>query len=269
MNGIMTVLANSRSSTGLLSLMRAALTGVFRQKTSLTTDLIENMDKKETWDRFYRENNTDKAIKNFEWFFGFDGVRNFVLPLLQPGPNSSSSRHVLDLGCGTSALGPSIYKHSQWPVNVTCADISPVAVQLMREQVTTKPIQPGNPCSRLTFIELDCSQLQSRIGERSLDVIVDKGTTDALLRSSQGRLKAGLVLKQCLGVLRESGYLLQFSDEDPDARLLWLEHESGGLGAGAARIGVHEVGTLRGVCYYCYVISPPPVSCTLTPQSRP
>ncbi|KAJ8281849.1 hypothetical protein COCON_G00043680 [Conger conger] len=254
-----------RSPTGLLTSVRSVLTGGFRQHNSLTTDLIENMDKKETWDRFYRENNAKRDFKNFEWFFGFDSVRDFILPLLRPQSDSATLRRILDLGCGTSALGPGIYKHSDWPVDVTCADISPVAVQLLQEQARSKPIQPGNPSSRLSFLELDCCRLQTQFGEQSLDVIVDKGTTDALLRSREGRPKAGSVLKQCLGVLSQSGCLLQFSDEDPDARLLWLERESGGLGAQAARIGLQEVGTLRGVCYYCYIISPPVHCDTSTP----
>lgn len=215
------------------------------------------MDKKETWDRFYRENNVVKDFKNFEWFFGFDGVQDLILPLLQAQPNNGTLLRVLDMGCGTSALGSSIYRHSQWPVHVTCADISPVAVHLLQEQVKTKPIQPRNPYSRLAFLELDCCQLLSQFGVESLDMIIDKGTTDALLRSKEGQSKAGQVLKQCLGVLRQSGYLLQFSDEDPDARMLWLERESGGLGDKAAGIGVQEVGTLRGICYYCYLITPP------------
>ncbi|XP_061093144.1 citrate synthase-lysine N-methyltransferase CSKMT, mitochondrial isoform X2 [Conger conger] len=253
-----------RSPTGLLTSVRSVLTGGFRQHNSLT-NLIENMDKKETWDRFYRENNAKRDFKNFEWFFGFDSVRDFILPLLRPQSDSATLRRILDLGCGTSALGPGIYKHSDWPVDVTCADISPVAVQLLQEQARSKPFQPGNPSSRLSFLELDCCRLQTQFGEQSLDVIVDKGTTDALLRSREGRPKAGSVLKQCLGVLRQSGCLLQFSDEDPDARLLWLERESGGLGAQAARIGLQEVGTLRGVCYYCYIISPPVHCDTSTP----
>lgn len=46
-------------------------------------ELIENMDKKATWDRFYTETSSGKAtFKNFEWFFGFDSVRDFIMPLL-------------------------------------------------------------------------------------------------------------------------------------------------------------------------------------------
>ncbi|XP_032355211.1 citrate synthase-lysine N-methyltransferase CSKMT, mitochondrial [Etheostoma spectabile] len=206
-------------------------------------ELIENMDKKATWDRFYAESRSKTTtFKNFEWFFGFDAVRDFIMPLLQTESHPGAVLQVLDMGCGTSALGPCIFRHSAQPVRVTCADISPIAVQLMQEHVQAKAIQPHNLCSQLEFVELDCTQLHRHCGYSSVDLIVDKGTTDALLRSKEGRGKASLVLKQCLKVLRSSGSLLQFSDEDPDARLLWLETEAQEPGGMAADVGVQEVG---------------------------
>lgn len=223
-------------------------------------ELIENMDKKATWDRFYTENSSSTpSFKNFEWFFGFDSVRDFILPLLQSRSHPDALIQVLDIGCGTSGLGPSIYRHSLLPVYVTCADISPVAVQLMQAHIQAKAIPPLNLSSQLEFVELDCTQLEKHYGASSVDLIVDKGTTDALLRSKKGKGKAGLLLSQCLRVLQSSGSLLQFSDEDPDARLLWLETATRDLGSMAADVGVQEVGEMRGVCYYCYQVTPRPV----------
>lgn len=214
------------------------------------------MDKKATWDRFYAENSSrTSAFKNFEWFFGFAPVRDFIMPLLQNTSRADSLLQVLDMGCGTSALGPCIYKHCPAPVWVTCADISPIAVRLMQEHVRAQTIQPGHVSSQLEFVELDCTQLQQHFASHSIDLIVDKGTTDALLRSKEGKGKAGEVLRQCLEVLRSSGSLLQFSDEDPDARLPWLETEARML----ANVGVQEVGEERGVFYYCYEVTPRPV----------
>ncbi|KAM7366028.1 hypothetical protein PAMP_015500 [Pampus punctatissimus] len=217
------------------------------------------MDKKATWDRFYTESSRTNTFKNFEWFFGFDSVRDFIMPLLHAKSQPDALLRVLDMGCGTSALGPCIYRHSPLPVRVTCADISPIAVRLMQEHVRETAIQPHSCSSQLEFVELDCTQLDKHYDSSSLDLIVDKGTTDALLRSKEGKGKAGLVLKQCLKVLRSSGSLLQFSDEDPDARLLWLETEAQERGVMAADVGVQEVGELRGVCYYCYQVTPRPV----------
>lgn len=181
------------------------------------------------------------------------------MPLLQTKTDPDGLFQVLDVGCGTSALGPCIYRHSSLPVRVTCADISPIAVRLMREHVRAKAIQPRNASSQLEFVELDCTQLHKHCSSRSVDLIVDKGTTDALLRSKEGKGKASLVLKGCLKVLRDSGSLLQFSDEDPDARLPWLETEAQEQGSMAVDVGVQEVGELRGVCYYCYQVIPRPV----------
>lgn len=220
-------------------------------------ELMENMDKKSAWDRFYSETSSrNPNFKNFEWFFGFDAVRDFIMPLLQTASLPPSPLQVLDMGCGTSALGPCIYRDSVLPVRVTCADISPVAVQLMREHLQAKSIKPLNVSSHIEFLELDCTQLDRHFAANSLDLIVDKGTIDALLRSKEGTEKAALVLKQCLRVLRSSGSLLQFSDEDPDARLVWLETAIGDQGLVAADVGVQEVGVLRGVCYYCYEVTP-------------
>ncbi|XP_035005294.2 citrate synthase-lysine N-methyltransferase CSKMT, mitochondrial [Hippoglossus stenolepis] len=243
-------------SLTLLSRVRAAAACV-RHHSSLTAELMENMDKKATWDRFYAENNSrTPTFKNFEWFFGFEAVRDFIMPLLQHKSDPDALLRVLDVGCGTSALGPCIYRHSPVPVQVTCADISPVAVRLMKEHVEAKAIQPHSVSSQLEFVELDCTHLLKHLGSGSVDLIIDKGTIDALLRSKEGKGKAGLVLRQCLKVLRGSGSLLQFSDEDPDARLLWLEMEAQELGTMAADVGMQEVGELRGMYYYCYQVTP-------------
>uniref|UniRef100_A0A3Q0SU40 Citrate synthase-lysine N-methyltransferase CSKMT, mitochondrial n=1 Tax=Amphilophus citrinellus TaxID=61819 RepID=A0A3Q0SU40_AMPCI len=215
------------------------------------------MDKKATWDRFYAETSSrTPTFKNFEWFFGFESVRDIIMPLLQTMSRPDAALRVVDMGCGTSALGPSIYRHSPVSVHVTCADISPIAVKLMQEHIQAKTIQPHILSSQIEFIELDCTQLDKHFSASTVDLIVDKGTTDALLRSREGKEKASLALKQCLRVLRNSGSLLQFSDEDPDSRLLWLETAAQDPGLMTADVGVQEVGELRGVQYYCYQVTP-------------
>lgn len=178
------------------------------------------------------------------------------MPLLETSTHPPTLIQVLDMGCGTSSLGPSIYKYSTLPCRVTCADISAVAVRLMRKQVRAEAVRPLNLSSQLEFVELDCTQLHKHYSPSTVDLIVDKGTTDALVRSKEGREKASMVLKQCLKVLRVTGSLLQFSDEDPDARLLWLETEAREQGVVAADVAVQEVGELEGVRYYCYQITP-------------
>uniref|UniRef100_A0A8C3A538 Uncharacterized protein n=1 Tax=Cyclopterus lumpus TaxID=8103 RepID=A0A8C3A538_CYCLU len=131
-----------------------------------------------TWDRFHTENSSrTSSFKNLQSFFGFDAVRDFIMPLLQAKPHPD---------------GLCIYRHSPLLVRVTCADIYPVAVRLMQVQ-----------------------QAKAFQAHRAL---------------------------------------LQFCDEDPDARLLWLENEAQEPGVMAADVGVQEVGELRGM--YCYQETP-------------
>ncbi|KAL0970411.1 hypothetical protein UPYG_G00241630 [Umbra pygmaea] len=250
----MAVILNTLAKSSLKLIIATRL----RHHSSLATEFINNMDKKATWDRFYTENNNKATnFRNFEWFFGFDSIRDFILPMLHSPPNDAMLR-VLDMGCGTSALGLSVYRDSVWPVQVTCADISPIAVRLMQEQTEIETVLPQNPSSKLDFLELDCTCLCKHFNSERLDLILDKGTIDALLRSKEGGAKASLVLKQCMKVLRNTGSLLQFSDEDPDSRMLWLEKESREPGLIIANVGVQEVGELRGVTYYCYQVTPHP-----------
>ncbi|XP_066574954.1 citrate synthase-lysine N-methyltransferase CSKMT, mitochondrial [Amia ocellicauda] len=246
------------------------LSAACRRHSTATADLIDHMDKKETWDRFYQQAAPDtpplspspslspSLPRPLEWFFGFPDVSKLLLATL--GAEGPPAR-VLDLGCGTSDLGPSLLASSSRPVDVACVDFSPVAVALLRNRLTQCPPQPRHPESCLEVLKLDCTtDLLGHFGSGSLDLVLDKATTDALLRSP-GRVAAGQALRQCLGVLRPAGALLQFSDEDPDARLPWLERESrAGGGDTAARVSLQELGMLRGVCYYCYIVSPAPSS---------
>ncbi|KAK9516982.1 hypothetical protein VZT92_024883 [Zoarces viviparus] len=144
------------------------------------------------------------------------------MPLLQTKPHPDGLLQVLDMGCGTSALGPCIYRHSPLPVRVTCADISPIAVRIMQEHVQTKAIQPHNLSSWLEFVELDCTQLHKHYGCSSVDLIVGKGTTDALLRSKEGKWKG------------QSGAEAVFE--------------------GVAEL--REVGERRGMTSHCYQVTP-------------
>ncbi|KAK6477641.1 citrate synthase-lysine N-methyltransferase CSKMT [Huso huso] len=224
-----------------------------RHHSSLTHELIHNMDKKETWDRFYTENRS-QSFRHFDWFFSYRAVSGFLLPFLSAGGPGDASRlvQVLDLGCGTSDIGLGLFRDSPVPVQVHCADISPVAIAMMQRQVSECRLEPRNSRSELRFLELDCSDL-SGFDSHSVDLVLDKGTTDALLRSRDGGERASRMLCEALQVLRRSGSFLQFSDEDPDARIPWLESESGG--AGRASVSVQGLGTHRGVCYYSYILT--------------
>ncbi|XP_069063134.1 citrate synthase-lysine N-methyltransferase CSKMT, mitochondrial isoform X2 [Pleurodeles waltl] len=215
------------------------------------------MHKQSTWDRFYVEN-CPSTFRHFDWFFGYKHVAGFLHTFLQ-NEKHMGHWHVLDVGCGTSDLGLGLYKGSPQPLHISCVDFSPVAIDSMQKHfATTAPI-PLNPGSELHYREADATNL-AHLDSHTFHLVLDKGTMDALLRGKEGVARAGLMLAECFRVLHPGGSLLQFSDEDPDARLPFLEQIHGVEGSNAS-VRAQDLGTVGSLQYYAYVMTAPTKYC--------
>uniref|UniRef100_A0A0D9XT75 Uncharacterized protein n=1 Tax=Leersia perrieri TaxID=77586 RepID=A0A0D9XT75_9ORYZ len=74
------------------------------------------------WDeRFGKE-------EHYEWFKDFSHFRHLLAPLISP------STSVLEVGCGNSRLGEELLREGV-AGGITCVDLSPVAVQRMRDRL--------------------------------------------------------------------------------------------------------------------------------------
>lgn len=186
----------------------------------------------------------------FDWFFGYEEVRELILPLLQGTPAPSPPR-VLDVGCGTSSLCTGLYTQSPYPVSVLGVDFSPVAVAHMNNLLQggegQPPLSPGHPDSHLHFMQVDAQNLAPVAASGSFQLLLDKGTWDAVARG--GLPGAHQLLSECLRVLSPKGTLIQFSDEDPDVRLPCLEQRCHGR-----TVTVQELGPFRGITYFAYLV---------------
>ncbi|XP_075795413.1 citrate synthase-lysine N-methyltransferase CSKMT, mitochondrial [Pelodiscus sinensis] len=207
-----------------------------------------------TWDRFYMQQATGGTPTHFNWFFDYAAISGLLLPALQeygsPESNLSPMR-VLDVGCGTSDLGLGLYRDSPHPVHISCVDVSPVAIRSLHRLLQEVP-PPRHSLSQLHLHVADATNLEGgSFGDGSFHVVLDKGTCDSLLRCPQGPGQAGQLVAECLRVLCPGGILLQFSDEDPDARIPFLER------VGGAGVTVQEVGHINGICYFIYKLSQP------------
>ncbi|XP_059574518.1 citrate synthase-lysine N-methyltransferase CSKMT, mitochondrial [Alligator mississippiensis] len=206
------------------------------------------MDRRETWDRFYARR--DGATTHFDWFFSYEAVSGLLLRALETPSPALAPIRVLDVGCGTSDLGLGLYRDCPCPVHVCCVDRSPVAIGALRQLLRAAP-PPQHPLSQLRLGIADGTALGATRGGRAgsiFHLVLDKGTCDALLRCPRGPGRAERLLGECLRVLRPGGCLLQFSDEDPDARIPFLE-----WAGGAGSVTVQEVGGH----YYAYALRKP------------
>ncbi|XP_075401714.1 citrate synthase-lysine N-methyltransferase CSKMT, mitochondrial [Tenrec ecaudatus] len=202
------------------------------------------------WDRLHAQVRPGGAA-TFDWFFGYEEAQGLLLPLLQEGRAGQPPPRVLDVGCGTSSLCTGLYTKCPHPVEVLGVDFSPVAVAHMNSLLEgcpgRPPLCPAHPASSLRFRQADAQNLGPAAPSGSFQLVLDKGTWDAVARG--GLPGAGRLLSECLRVLSPRGTLIQFSDEDPDVRLPCLERGSPGCA-----VTVQELGPFRGLAYFAYLV---------------
>ncbi|XP_004449300.1 citrate synthase-lysine N-methyltransferase CSKMT, mitochondrial isoform X2 [Dasypus novemcinctus] len=201
------------------------------------------------WDRLHTQPRPGN-VPTFDWFLGYEEAKGLLLPLLQEARAACPLR-VLDVGCGLSSLCADLYAKCPHPVDVLGVDFSPVAVAHMKSLLEggqgRPPLLGAHPASRLTFMQADARNLEPVASSGSFQLVLDKGTWDAVSRG--GLPGAYQLLSECLRVLSPQGTLIQITDEDPDVRLPCLEQGSGGR-----TVRVQELGPFRGLTYFAYLV---------------
>ncbi|XP_030523078.1 EEF1A lysine methyltransferase 4 isoform X2 [Rhodamnia argentea] len=114
------------------------------------------------WDeRFSRE-------EHYEWFKDYSHFRYLIQQNVKPDSS------VLELGCGNSQLSENLYEDG---VNeITCIDLSAVAVERMQKRVQHKGYK------EIKVLEADMLDLP--FGDECFDVVIEKGTMDVLFVDS-------------------------------------------------------------------------------------
>ncbi|XP_013383346.1 citrate synthase-lysine N-methyltransferase CSKMT, mitochondrial [Lingula anatina] len=207
------------------------------------------MAKRQTWQKRYIDSG-----KQFEWFFNFETVKRKVLPFI---PKSDECR-IIDLGCGTSHFTLDLCKASEFQGSVFLTDFSMEAV-FHQQKIYAAPqsseicYDSGIPCNgvpsnsktshldksavstehkkssklktKMTSFFLCCDAEMLPLKDHSMDLVIDKGTVDSVLKDkNNGLSRARQMLKEAARILTPGGHYIQFTDEDPDARLSLLEN---------------------------------------------
>ncbi|CAI9104452.1 OLC1v1003121C1 [Oldenlandia corymbosa var. corymbosa] len=154
-------------------------------------------------DRFKRE-------EHYEWFKDFSHFRHLILDHINP------SYSVLELGCGNSQLCEELY--SEGITDITCIDLSPVAVEKMSQRLLSKGYK------EIKVLEADMLDLP--FGDECFDVVIEKGTMDVLFVDSgdpwnprsETVNNVMAMLRQVHRVLRPNGIFISITFGQPHFR---------------------------------------------------
>jgi len=122
-----------------------------------------------------------------------------------------ASLRTLIVGCGNSDLSENMYDDGF--TNQISIDYSEVVIQKMVESLKDKP--------SIKFETMDCRDLRYKDGE--FDLIIDKGTLDAILCGNDSAKNSSDMLDQCSRVLKPGGIFFIFTYGQPQSRLSYLE----------------------------------------------
>jgi SAM-dependent methyltransferase len=137
---------------------------------------------------------------------------------------------VLIMGCGNSSL-PFDMVSDGWTGGVVGVDFSSLVIQQMRDKVSSSTLNSaahGHDLSKL--LEFVCADVTKPIpgyAAGSFDLILCKGTLDAILCSQGSHAKAKCFISNCVSLLSpQSGVLALITTGNPDSRFEYLEYQN-------------------------------------------
>lgn len=145
-------------------------------------------------------------------------------PAAQPSPPprfpERDQCRVLIFGCGNSTFGADMLRDG-WTGGIVNVDFSPAVVAQMQHAHAEMAGRLDYVCADLTQLPLDIFPAAA-----SFDLIVCKGTLDALLCSAGGRGHALAAVREAHRLLAATGHGVFFvvTAGNPDSRLEYFEH---------------------------------------------
>ncbi|KAI0523618.1 hypothetical protein KFK09_006014 [Dendrobium nobile] len=100
------------------------------------------------------------AEEHYEWLKEYSHFQHLIRPYI------STNYSILELGCGNSRLSERL--HEEGVMDVTCIDISAIAVERMRQRLKEKGLLG------IQVVEADMHDLPFE--SESFDIVVEKGT---------------------------------------------------------------------------------------------
>lgn len=177
---------------------------------------------KSYWDQRYQSQD-----ENYDWYLSYPDFKDLILRTLnvRGGPNEIDSaddisdagkRHryqlkTLVVGCGNSDLSEQM--HNDGFIDMVSIDYSEVVVERMRSKLSEK---------KLKFEVADVRDM-SQFATGTFDVIVDKGTLDAILCGEDSTKNGNQMIAECRRVLKPGGHMFVITYGQPNSRLNYLD----------------------------------------------
>lgn len=160
------------------------------------------------WEHRYRTGDKGPSTDRVDdrgtgWLCEYKGPLQQTLQAVTGG---DCNARILNLGCGVDCLSSDVYRDGY--ANLISTDISPAAIEEMRSR--TAEAMP-----QAQWAVDDAMSMNLKSG--STDVILDKGTLDAILIRPAPFTSAALMLREVHRVLRVGGTYLLVSDGRGDA----------------------------------------------------
>ncbi|XP_046346703.2 citrate synthase-lysine N-methyltransferase CSKMT, mitochondrial-like [Haliotis rufescens] len=165
----------------------------------------------------------------FDWFLSGETLYPALLTHLRRLSRTHHTLRIMDAGCGNSDVPCCLYTHCvEVPIELHLVDY--VSEALHTQKAWLRDRQKGHPATSVHCVECDVTRLPYR--PNTFHLVVDKGTTDALLKDPvDGVRRSHKLVSSMVDVLHPGGVFVHVTDEDPDSRHGLLEEAVRGTGS--------------------------------------
>jgi len=180
------------------------------------------------WDTFFRE----RKQEAFEWYGTYEELRPFVAKTVE-GSKGKQRERMLVIGCGNSDFSTELYCKGGYH-RVTNVDFSAPVIDEMQRKTQVL-------CPKMEWKVMDVTTMSQELGAASFDVVLDKGTLDAIFSTSECEGPADLMLDEVGRVLSPmfGRYMVVTLGQDFILRKLLQRFDGGG--EGGWRLALHAV----------------------------
>lgn len=180
------------------------------------------------WDTFFRE----RKQEAFEWYGTYEELRPFVAKTVE-GSKGKQRERMLVIGCGNSDFSTELYCKGGYH-RVTNVDFSAPVIEEMQRKTQML-------CPEMEWKVMDVTTMSKELGAASFDVVLDKGTLDAIFSTPECEGPTDLMLDEVAQVLSPMFGRYMVVTLGQDFILRKLLQRFGGGGEGGWRLALHAV----------------------------